>query len=486
MKRFALFSLLIVLACVAHAQTIRTCYDIQYTTAPSGDSPYAGQSVTVQGIVTANRYYTGSSTSNYGFMISDPGGGPWSGLFIFTNQHSPQLGDLVQVTGTIVEYFNFTEMTPVSSFQVISQGNPIPEPTLITTGALASAATGEQWESVFVKVQNATVTSAPNNYQEFNINDGTGNAQVDNQCFAPGHVWAGVSVGQTWAEIRGVVDYSFSFYGINPRSTSDMIQEFTLANSQIKIQNAGSAVIDQIEKLNIYTSRLRPAYGVQDYTMTIKIDPNMLKFEGIVYDSTLTLSEPVWSLSADESTITVFYDAWTSGDYQGGPMTSPADNMVLLSLLVRPLKYGDTSVVMQQFKYNDVVIANTTNGILTVKINKRMAFLDIYNQRNAKNIFNPQLNESITIKYGYRITSFGINAKAIVRIYDAQGRLVHTPVNKNISSANGIESFVWNGRDSNLNILPIGMYYCHLEIIERNTGHREETVQPIVIRSVLK
>ncbi len=485
MKRLILvLALLIVIQFIA-AQTIRTCYEIQYTTDPSGNSPFYGQSVTVQGIVTAPRYYTGSSTTNFGFVISDPQGGPWSGLFIFTNQHQPQLGDLVQVTGNIDEYYGLTELVFPSAFQVISSNNPLPPPTLINTGDLGSAATGEQWESVYVMIQNANVTSTPNNYQEFYVNDGSGSAQIDNQCFTPGHVWSGISVGQTWAEIRGVVDYSFNEYAINPRNNADMIQEYTLASSSIRMQSAPNAVIDEIEKLDITTSRLRPSYGVENYTMTLKFDPTMVKFEGIVIDSTLTLSMPEWSLSTDETTLNIFYDAWNTGDYQGGPMTSPVDDVKLISLLFRPLKYGNAVLMIDEFKYNNTDIVNLTHGSIMVKINKRIAFLDIYTDSSHKNIFNPE-RETITIKYGCQVPSTGINAKAIVRIYNVQGKLVHTPVNKNISSANGIESFTWNGRDSNMNYLPIGMYYCHLEIIERNTGHREETVQPIVIRSMLK
>jgi len=73
--------ILILLAFIALVNSLASlsCYDVQYTTDPSGDSPYAGQTVTVQGIVVAERFYTGSSTTNYGFMIGDQEGGPWSG-----------------------------------------------------------------------------------------------------------------------------------------------------------------------------------------------------------------------------------------------------------------------------------------------------------------------------------------------------------------------------------------------------------------------
>jgi hypothetical protein len=59
-------------------------------------------------------------------------------------------------------------------------------------------------------------------------------------------------------------------------------------------------------------------------------------------------------------------------------------------------------------------------------------------------------------------------------------------VNKNIGTSNGIESIPWDGRDKNKNLLPIGVYYCHAEIIDRVTGNSETAIQPIVIAAELK
>nr|HPH94221.1 hypothetical protein [Candidatus Cloacimonas sp.] len=102
---------------------------------------------------------------------------------------------------------------------------------------------------------------------------------------------------------------------------------------------------------------------------------------------------------------------------------------------------------------------------------------------DKKNIFNPERGEEIIISYG---TKTGYLSKAIIRIYDAQGRLVYTPVHKNITSATGIEEYKWNGRDSNLKLLTPGLYYCHLEVTDRSSGDKDNTVQPIVIKSALK
>jgi len=113
MNKPLLLAVMLVLIAGLSAQ-VRTCYEIQYTDNPNGNSPFSGQSVTVQGIVVAEKFYTGTSTNNYGFVISDPDGGPWSGLLVFTNQYQPARGDLVQVTGTITEYYEFTEMSPTT------------------------------------------------------------------------------------------------------------------------------------------------------------------------------------------------------------------------------------------------------------------------------------------------------------------------------------------------------------------------------------
>jgi len=59
-------------------------------------------------------------------------------------------------------------------------------------------------------------------------------------------------------------------------------------------------------------------------------------------------------------------------------------------------------------------------------------------------------------------------------------------VHTNITSATGIQEFIWNGRDANLKLVPPGLYYCHLEVTDRSSGGKDNTVQPIVIKSALK
>lgn len=477
MKRILISVLALALTGIMFAQVL-SCYDVQYTESPSGDSPYAGQIATVEGIVVQQIFYTGTAENNKGFVISDPEGGPWSGLMIFTNQYTPQRGDKVRVTGTITEYFGYTEMSPTTGFQVISQGNPIPPPTLIQTSDLVGS-NAEQWESVFVKVENVSVTSLPNNHNEFKVNDGSGACQIDDQCFPrSGFSWPQMSVGQVWARIQGVVDYSFDEYGLNPRDMTDMLQTLNVQNSAVRVQTT-SGVLNEEKEINVLTTRMYPNWGVASYNAQFGFDPAKVKFERLEFEGTMTGFEPDYSLSEAGDMLEVIYQSQE-------PIHSSADDQVLIKLIVTPIAYGESEIKLLSFAYDNTPIVNISNGKLMVPINKNMAWLNIRNEANGRNIFNPELNEKLTIEYGIEATASGVNAKAIVRIYDAQGRLVATPVNRNIGSSLGIENYVWDGRDYMTNKLPIGLYYCHLEIIDRATGHKESTVQPIVIKAKMK
>lgn len=231
MKRIALISLMILSLGLAFAQL--TCYDIQYTENPGSDglypSAYDGQTVTVTGIVTNNTYGTTSSyPTSTRFFIGDPGGGPWSGLYIFMFGSGVQVGDLVTCTGPIDEYYGTTEMVfqqGVTTVQILSSGNQVPPPALIQTSVLSSPAVpanAEMWESVLCKVEDVTVTATPNNYGEFYVTDGSGPGQIDDSCYLYGHNWSGITVGRHWDRIVGIVDYSYDYYGLNPRGDADL------------------------------------------------------------------------------------------------------------------------------------------------------------------------------------------------------------------------------------------------------------------------
>jgi uncharacterized repeat protein (TIGR01451 family) len=131
-------------------------------------SPYAGQIVTTNdNVVTA--------VGSQGFFIQTPTAradadpDTSNGIYVFTSTlPTVAVGDVVDVTGTVVEYFNFTEFSPVTSVTVDSSGNPLPaaielDATLPPTNPAAAwwAIGYERLEGMLVHVANG-ITSGPN------------------------------------------------------------------------------------------------------------------------------------------------------------------------------------------------------------------------------------------------------------------------------------------------------------------------------------
>ena len=193
-------------------------FDIQYTT-DAGDgtypSPMDGADVAVVGIVTAKGFYSSGNSNR--FFISDPEGGPWHGIYIFNYDAEVEIGDEVAVSGSVTEFYGFTEIS-FTTVTILSSDNQVPEPIAITTGELASAASAEEYEGCLVKIESAVVTQLPNSYGEWYVDDGSGECQIDNGIFD----YSPTEIGEEIASIVGAVDYSYDAYAINPRNAGDI------------------------------------------------------------------------------------------------------------------------------------------------------------------------------------------------------------------------------------------------------------------------
>jgi hypothetical protein len=220
MKRLLILFFMLTFAVFIYATTI---YDIQYTTEAGPDgtypSPLDGEEVTVVGIVTGANY-----NNNNPFFMSDPGGGPWHGIFVYQFDTTVALGDEVEVTGTVSEYYGLTELG-YATVTVLSSGNPVPEPMDVSTMNLVVAAQAEQYEGCLVRVTDVEVVEAQNSYGEWYVDDGSLECQVDDGFFYLDSVTPPIeiTVGMEWASITGCVDYSYDEYAINPRTPDDLV-----------------------------------------------------------------------------------------------------------------------------------------------------------------------------------------------------------------------------------------------------------------------
>ena len=181
-----------------------TINQIQFTTTPPYDSPHNGELVETSGIVTGVQYN--------GYYLQD-GNGAYNGIFVLDYANVPTIGDNVTVTGTVDEYFDYTEIKNVTVFNTNGTGT-LPTPTVVTSMGVND----EQYEGVLVRVNGAdcTADTLGSGVGEWTINDGSGALIVDDKM----HVYAPTQ-GLSY-NVTGIVDYSFSNFKLLPRDGNDI------------------------------------------------------------------------------------------------------------------------------------------------------------------------------------------------------------------------------------------------------------------------
>ncbi len=206
---------------IATAMSALSIYDIQYTNAPGIDntypSPYVGKSVTVEGIVTATDHSSGA------FFISEAISGPWRSIMIIDRKSQPNVGDKVQITGTVRETFGMTCIQDISSFRTIDTNVTLPQPVNVTTGQISRAIEAEAYEGVLIRVQNTTCSQNNTSRGRFYVTDGTGQSQIRITEFGGRPIPLAVNVGDQFTSITGILTYSFGEFSLNPRTRSDIV-----------------------------------------------------------------------------------------------------------------------------------------------------------------------------------------------------------------------------------------------------------------------
>ncbi|WP_456408946.1 choice-of-anchor J domain-containing protein [Caldithrix abyssi] len=181
-----------------------TIAEIQTTAdGQAGPSPYVGQVVKTSGIVTA---VTGS-----GYYLQDAQAA-WSGIYVYDKNNKPAMGDEVALEAEVAEYYNLTELKNVDAFTIVSSGNTM-DPLVVATGDVSQ----EMYEGVLVQVKDATCTDEDLGYGEWQVDDGSGPARIDDAIytFSPD---SGVKY-----DVTGVVTYSYGKYKILPRDENDIV-----------------------------------------------------------------------------------------------------------------------------------------------------------------------------------------------------------------------------------------------------------------------
>lgn len=184
-----------------------TIYDIKQGSVATGNN------VKVEGIVTAVK------DKNFYIQVPKNAWDPelkerYSGIYVFSANSAPHLGDIVEVDGGLVEYYGLLEIQ-YANITVKSSGNTLPDFVVADPAKIKDGGELEKvYNGVLVKVENVTVTEAADSYNVFGVADGL---KVDDDLYS----YTNPAVGAFFNSLSGVLTYTFSHSKILPRSAED-------------------------------------------------------------------------------------------------------------------------------------------------------------------------------------------------------------------------------------------------------------------------
>jgi len=250
----------------------------------SDSSPYLDQYVSTSGYVMAK--------NANGFFLQDAEAA-WSGIWVLDfGAANASVGDEVEVSGQVLEYYNLTELDITEgSSNIISSNNVLFNPILITEAI-------EDYESVLVKVA-GVCDGLPNEYGEWTLSGIT----IDDYFY--GDDWGGGAfipeIGNEYT-ITGPLNYAYSLFRVNPRDDDD-IQEGLMSNFEL-IQN--------FSILEAYPNPFNPILTIEFSTLNSEL------IEVTIYDIMGHKVETLFSAIVESNKLqTLSWDAsnYSSGDY---------------------------------------------------------------------------------------------------------------------------------------------------------------------------
>jgi phosphatidylserine/phosphatidylglycerophosphate/cardiolipin synthase-like enzyme len=176
----------------------------------------AGSTVTVRGVVSNGtelgkiRYLQDGTAG----IAAYPGSGSMAGF-----EANVGIGDSIEVTGTTTVFQGLLEITPISSYSVITTGNPAPEPLQITIPDISGDLEGQLVRFPCVTFNNAGGIFSASGTYTFTDNDGN---QADIY-LRSGHPLLGLSIPLNPVQLTAIVSDFFG-YQLLPRFETDFLE----------------------------------------------------------------------------------------------------------------------------------------------------------------------------------------------------------------------------------------------------------------------
>ncbi len=256
-----------------------TIAEVQFSSAPGPDGTWPsdreGETVSITGIVTATGYH------DTRFFIQDTVGG-WSGILIWDNSIQPDPGDQLAITGEVFEYNGHTEINPVSDYQLLAAGQPLPAVADLECGQVDSE---EQWEGVLARLNDVSVTQAQDAYGQWWVDDGSGACEVDDVFFNLSGAGIDPQVGQNFTSITGIADYQHGNHAINPRFPEDLAADST---GFFLIARDTEIVLEQEATCWLECGELESSDEVSAYSIHFQLPVEVAALDEVVTEGSLS------------------------------------------------------------------------------------------------------------------------------------------------------------------------------------------------------
>lgn len=395
-------------------------------------SVYNGQNVTIEGVITIGAGISNNNQLN-AFIQDNSGKGIMLFDYDITSAYETDLirGNLLQVSGEVDEYNDVTEIKNFS-YTVVSSGNPDPIATILDLGTNLDIyegtlvqATGTIYEMYYAGGgTNLNIEDENGNQLTVRVWDSTG---IDLDEYSEGYVLEARGAG-------GMYNGDFQILA----GYEDHLGEGEFVNYPY----GDISEIIPGQPVNITFSRpLEFDNVIMHWKTSSNLGFNLLEMTPTEANENIYEADVP---AQGEGTIVEFYIV--AVDTSGVEHTFPED-------------YPQVPAYFYTYK------ATSHNAILNIP---------------AK-VFDPYNGETFQIEFASKNGD-----KAILRIYNAEGKLMRTLVNTIISNSTGIIKYDWDGRDKENKLLPLGLYICFLEVIDTSNGNKKTAKAPIVIGAPLK
>lgn len=536
MKKLLLIIAILVTMIPMFAQAIKPIANIQDST-----SFYQGQTVTVQGVVTIGAGKL--STSQLKAYIQDDSG---RGIMLFdyslTAAYNQNIirGNLLKVTARVTEYQGVTELTNFTSIEVLDQGAVLP----VITMSITEAGNYQYYEGTYVKLS-GSLTENP-----YVVGGGANITIKDelNKTITA-RVWDSTGINYTMLsagipiDAYGVVSPYNNKSQILPAYQQDIVIKLTEPVVSDIVFSPTTPYVDQAinvsAKVRDYNGTITYAklfYRMGDetdfreilmtpgsnnlFSATIPAFNTLSNDEGeyIFYvfgvdNDSISVSSPQQRIEVNKRKPIISNVNFPNNPNPGEELTVQAqiidsDGRVVAAKVLYATNYSQNykEVVMDSVavNYYEATIPGFSAGtIVNIKIWAQ--------DDSLLTAIEDENNDGGPIRYTYPVTThkailkvtpkaydvyngdlveigyFGKSGdRAIIRIYNAEGKLIATPVNGAISQSTGISYTAWNGKDKNQQLVEPGMYICFLEVSEYASGDKKTAQVPIVIGTKLK